>query len=107
MMQQLAPRLIARGLAKPDLMVIDGRPANQQHVVVSLLNALLKLVAEIAGHGRDDGLGGEERGFKFRALAWPDLELGDFEDHGCRFSRGLMPTLTGAALQRREGHIHC
>lgn len=82
-MQQLAPRLIARGLAKPDLVVFDGRPANQEHVVVSLLNALLKLVAEIAGHGRDDGLGDKERCFKLGALAWSDLELGDFEDHGC------------------------
>lgn len=82
-MQQLAPFLIAGGLAKPDLMVFDGRPANQEHVVVSLLDTLLKLVAEIARHGRDDGLGGEERGLKLGALAWPDLQLGDFEDHGC------------------------
>lgn len=80
-MQQLAPRLIARGLTKPDLMVFDGLPANQEHVVVSLLNALLKLVAEIAGHGRDDGLGSEERGLKLSALAWADLQLGYFEDH--------------------------
>lgn len=42
-----------------------------------------------AVHGRDDTLGNKECCLELSTLAWPDLQLRDFEDHEHRFRRCL------------------
>lgn len=68
-------------------MVLDGFPADKEHVMVRLLDAFLKLVPDVSRHRRDDGLGHIESGFELCRLRWLDLKLCDFEDHE-RFLKG-------------------
>lgn len=90
MVQQLAPFLVLRRLTKADLVMLDSLPAHQEHVVLGLLDAALKLVAQVAGHGRDDALRDVEGDFEGGGLTIADLQLGDFEDGV--FMGKLMPS---------------
>src|SRR5437868_10592439 len=96
--QQPAPLLVLGGLAESGLVVLHAAPAHQQHVVVITLQAALQFVAQIAGHGRNDALGLGKRRLERGALARPDLQLCDLENHA--------PT-TSAAGRRTAACIIC
>ena len=66
--EQLAPLLITRGLAKTNLMMLYGFPANQQHVVVILLDTSLQLMSKIARHRRNDFLSEVKRKLEFLSV---------------------------------------
>ena len=66
--EQLAPLLITRGLAKTNLMMLYGFPVNQQHVVVILLDTSLQLMSKIARHRRNDFLSEVKRKLEFLSV---------------------------------------
>ena len=82
-MKKRAPLLVLRRLAKAHLVMLNALPTHEQHVLVCTLQALLKLMAHVPGHRRNDALGLLEGGLKRLAVIWFDLKLCDFENHLC------------------------
>ena len=69
MMQQTFPLLILWRRPKTYLMVRNRFPTDQQNVLARLFNTPLKFMAQIAWHGRDDGLCFSECRLENRFLA--------------------------------------
>ena len=82
MMKQAAPPLILGRLSKPDRMILDGPPMDQQNVSVRDLHTATQLVREVSGHRRYDSRCLVESGFKVNASCRADIQDCNLKDRG-------------------------
>src|SRR5262245_54278842 len=80
-MQERAPALVRRRLAKALGVALERVPPHEQEVAIRFLDTASQLVALIPGRRGDDPLRLAEGGFEFGALTRADVQDGDFEDH--------------------------
>lgn len=81
-MEQRLPALIFRGLPKADGVIFEAVPLDEKQVLVLVFEATLQLVRNVSGAGSEDGLGLGKCLFEGGALAGPNVEDGEFENHG-------------------------
>src|SRR5688572_22092447 len=74
MMEELLPALILGRLAKPDGVVLERRPANDQGVLIGPLETFLKLERQKARHRGNDASGLSERPLEVRFPAGNHLQ---------------------------------
>ena len=76
--QKTLPFLVLGRLAEAHLMVFEGGPTHQQHLVLRAFHAVTELVSQVAGHGGNDGLRLGKSLFKGCVLPRTDSEMSDF-----------------------------
>ena len=79
--------MVLRGLAKAFRMIVEPPPPNKQHVLVLHLEAALKLMRDVAGHGRDNPLSLLKRLLELGSAAGPHVQDRHFQNHALCHSR--------------------
>ena len=85
MVQQRTPFLVLHRATEALGVVLQPGPADQQHVLVVVLQTMLQLMPFVPGHGSNDALRLGKRLLKRGRLAGLDLQGGNLQNHQAAF----------------------